>query len=221
MLIDTIKCSMPVIIETGCDEWPYAVRGTFFVAEVFAELFIVTARHVVEGNDEKSVFFRYRAGSRFSLPLNQVIKNGMYQDSSSPEYTDVILYRVAKEELNESVHTAKLDAQTEPWKTLQVGEQLYVRGYPSELQDVKDSGLKEQGVLFNASYTKKTHHFGCHEIKLNPTEAFTDYDGFSGSPVYCVKDGARFLVGIMVKATAYQNIGLFVDGSVLLEMIAE
>jgi hypothetical protein len=145
MLIDTIKCSMPVIIETGCDEWPYAVRGTFFVAEVFDDLFIVTARHVVEGNDEKSVFFRYRADSRFSLPLNQVIKNGMYQDSSSPEYTDVILYRVAKEDLNESVHAAKLDAQTEPWKTLQAGEQLYVRGYPSELQDRKDSGLKEQG----------------------------------------------------------------------------
>ncbi len=219
--MDTIKCSMPVIIETGFDEWPYAVRGTFFVAEVLSDLYVVTARHVVEGNDENTVFFRYRAGSRSSLPLNQVIKNKAYQDSSSPEYTDVILYRVAKEELNEVVHTAKLDVQQKPWETLRAGEHLFVRGYPSELQDVKDSGLKEQGVLFNASYTKRTQHSGCHEIKLNPTETFTHYDGFSGSPVYCVRDSVRFLVGIMVKATAFQNIGLFVDGSVLLAMAAE
>lgn len=219
--MDTIKFSMPVIIETGFDEWPYALRGTFFVAEILSELYVVTARHVVEGNDEKAVFFRYRAGSRSSLPLNQVIKNKAYQGSNSPEHTDVILYRVNKQELDEVVHTTKLDVQQKPWETLQAGEQLSVRGYPSELQDVKDSGLKEQGVLFNASYTKRTQHSGCHEIKLNPTETFTDYDGFSGSPVYCVKDGARLLVGLMIKATAFQNVGVFVDGSVLLAMVAE
>ncbi len=105
---------MPVIIETSFDEWPYAVRGTFFVAEVLSDLYVVTARHVVEGNDEKAVFFRYCAGYRSSLPLNQVIKNKAYQDSNSPEYTDVILYRVAKKELNEVVHTAKLDVQQKP-----------------------------------------------------------------------------------------------------------
>lgn len=126
--MDTIKCSMPVIIETGFDEWPYAVRGTSSVAEVLSDLYVVTARHVVEGNDEKTVFFRDRSGSRCSLPLNQVIKNKADQDSNSPDYTDVILYRVAREELNEVVHTVKLDVRQKSWETFQAGEQLFVRG---------------------------------------------------------------------------------------------
>lgn len=211
---------MPVLIETGFDGWPYAVRGTFFVAEIAGSMYVVTARHVVEGNSATSVFFRYRSGSRFSLPLNQVITIKEYAGPESPECTDVILYRVATEEVTEAFVNAKLDETKKPWCSLAAGDALLFRGYPSELQKVEESGFKEKGVVLEAKYHGPSKHPGCHEIELYPTELFTLHDGLSGSPVFLIKSGVAQLVGLLVKASSYQNKALFVDGSVIYAMAA-
>lgn len=213
-----IKSAMPVLIETGSEEWPYAVRGTFFVVEVAGDMYVVTARHVVEGNSATSVFFRYGSGSRYSLPLNQAITIKEYAGSDGPECADVILYRIAVDEVTEPFVNAKLDEAKKPWSQLTKGDSLIFRGYPSELQEVEDNGLKEQGVVLDAKYLGPGKHPGCHEIELFPTELFTFHDGFSGSPVFLLKNGATQLVGLLVKASSYQNRALFVDGSVIYAM---
>jgi hypothetical protein len=178
-------------------------------------MYVVSARHVVEGNSATSVFFRYRSGSRYSLPLDQTVIVKEYAGPQSPECTDVILYRIAVDEISEPFVNAKLDTEGMPWSLLTKGDSIIFRGYPSELQGAEASGLKEQGVVMDAKYSGPGTHLGCHEIELFPSELFTFHDGFSGSPVFLFKNGKTQLVGLLVKASSYQNTALFVDGSVI------
>lgn len=161
-----IELALPVLIESGSEEWPYAVRGTYFVLELDDNKYVVTARHVVEGNSATSVFFRYRSESRSSLPLDQEIFAKEYIGPKSPEYTDVILYRIAQNYVNELFNAARLDISTQPWRRLQKGDSLIFRGYPSKLQAASADGLKEQGVVLDAKYIGPAQHPGCHEIRL-------------------------------------------------------
>ncbi|MFT7043820.1 MAG: V8-like Glu-specific endopeptidase [Candidatus Azotimanducaceae bacterium] len=214
-----LNTSIPVIIETGADEWPYSVRGTFFTIKIGGESYVVTARHVVHGNDENTVFFRYKNNSRFSLPLDQEIKNTSYMDESSPEYTDIILYRINKNETDEEFISIDLNLSETPWERLSKGDNLVIRGYPSELQKVLDSGVKEQAVIINAKYLNRAVTENCHDIELFPTETFTFHDGYSGSPVFLKKNSDFKFAGILIKADSFNNKGLFVDASVLLKMV--
>ncbi len=214
-----LSTAIPVIIETGSVEWPYSVRGTFFTIKINDELYVVTARHVVEGNEVNAVFFRYRSDSRFSLPLDIEIKNTSYTDENSPEYMDVIMYRVKKDEIEENISYAFYDFVNEPWKSLKADDNLIIRGYPSTLQKTQANGVKEQAVIINGKYLNQSRILNCHNMALFPTEEFTFHDGYSGSPVFLLKDAQLNFVGVLVKADSYNNKALFVDGSVLLQMV--
>jgi len=217
--MNILSTAIPVIIETGAEEWPYSVRGTFFTIKIHDELYVVTARHVVEGNDANTVFFRYRNDSRFSLPLDTVIKNTGYTDENSPEYTDVIMYRVKKDEIEENIKYIPYDSKNAPSESLKADDNLIIRGYPSERQDAQEDGIKEQAVIINGKYLNRSQISKCHNMALYPTEEFTFHDGYSGSPVFLMKDSLFNFVGVLVKADSYNNEALFVDVSVLLEMV--
>lgn len=214
-----LSTAIPVIIETGAEEWPYSVRGTFFTIKILGELYVITARHVVDGNNTNAVFFRYRNDSRFSLPLDIEIRNTNYTDENSPEYTDIIMYRVKKDEITEDIKFISYDLVNEPWKSLKRDDNLIIRGYPSELQDVRADGVKEQAVIIDGKYLSQSQIEKCHDMALFPTEEFTFHDGYSGSPVFLLNNALLNFVGVLVKADSYNNKALFVDGSVLLYMI--
>jgi len=217
--MQTTVASIPALIETGYKDWPNAIRGTFFVMECNSRHYIVTARHVVESNGIDTLFIKYRSDSRRSLPLELVITNKLYDNNSSPEYTDVAIYRINDTEVHEGFNFT--NAMPIDMKSICKDDALIVRGYPSDLQKSATEISNELPGIIEAKYNSCTGARGCHEIDLHFTETFPVHDGFCGSPVHLMKDNHFHLLGVIVKIDSAHSKATFIETSIILQMIEE
>lgn len=224
-LLEAVK---PVLYETGNDGTPYSGCGTCFLAFQNKQTYIVTAKHVVNGNPGESLMVFPNKDTKFSIPLNAcvTIEN---PDPSDIDYSDIVIYRIDHEALHiesgtimRTVDFSKCDAH---WRTRHFESDYLPIGFPVEHRfvDYDNYLVSSTQYLLKGRYIGSSTSQSCHEIEVDDLRGLTDLNGLSGSPVFCVqKQGsprAATLCGMLIRGDANAKRAHFIDVSVIKAML--
>lgn len=223
-LENLLETGKPVLYETGGDDAPYSGCGTCFLALHNKQTYIVTAKHVVNGNAGESLMVFPNKHTELSIPLNVfvTIEN---PDPSDNDYSDIAIYRIDHEALHiepgslmRTVDFTKYDAH---WRSHHLQNDYLPIGFPIEHRIVD----YDRYLVSSTQYLLKGRYIGpsiskyCHEIEVNDLRGLTDLNGLSGSPVFCVRrqgsPRAATICGMLIRGDANAKRAHFIDASVI------
>ena len=140
-LENILEAVKPVLYDTGNDDIPYSGCGTCFLALHNKQTYIVTAKHVVNGNPGESLMVFPNKHTELSIPLNScvTIEN---PDPSDNDYSDIVVYRIDHEALHiesgsimRTVDFSKCDVH---WRTRHLESDYFPIGFPIEHRFVRN-----------------------------------------------------------------------------------
>lgn len=228
--IARIRASVrPLLIDSGIQETPIGIWGTCFLATYQAQLFAVTAAHLVKGNHSGEIRLLASDRSMKRLPLSQGI--GVLADAADDE-VDLIVYPASLIGLHiREAQLAQIINLDLPglmsWNPFAHAAQFLVIGYPRDYSNIDYESEKVSAgqVLLTGSYTGPSVGRGAmHRLEIENRVELTEFAGFSGSPVFSVthqvaaKPIYRFC-GVAVTGTATSGAMHFVDAATLARLM--
>lgn len=181
-------CAKPVLFETGIKDTPYGGVGTSFLVRQGPHVFLVTARHVVEGAtlDQLLVFANEETDE--SVPFSEAFSVAN-RDPDDPDFSDIVLVRVHLPNLRladgSKMHTIDLDKASDSWRKAPFGQRFVLFGYPNESREIDYEGgriISTQRFLV-ARFSGVSPTSYCYELEIEDFNGTDDLNGLSGSPV--------------------------------------
>ena len=240
-----IECSLPIIYEIEpeddqdfVEDYPYWTKGTCFIVDYEGQLFVVTAKHVIENqmkqcpNPERlldQVRIVYDEKSKNFFPLCRYLR-----DESDEHIKDLAILKVANEILKDedkpfikSLKLQNLDNLIRCPLSISPNSLLIVRGYPSQISSVDYEQCKIQTKAFvihaRLSGSREKYLYMLNwlpkdiEIIEEELQDKFDPDGMSGSPVFSCKDFS--LAGVLILGT--RRNGNFISARILYRMLKQ
>lgn len=225
--------SRPVIFRSSCSEYPWYGLGTAFIVGYKKNLFVITAKHVVENNITKNEVHNAVELQRFNvflpgfndpLPLDGC---AVYEPGKdNPDLThvgDVIIYHVNREHFQELFPGYKyLSLQAEKNflspSTLKPGEYLAVFGYPEEGRSIcfDRKELIAKPYLKGGILVEKLLDY----LYVFQSKACDyDFNGLSGSPVFHLSPAGIRIVGMALRGSNSSGKLNFLDVELILHGI--
>jgi hypothetical protein len=222
-LDDVSRCARPILFETEDERFKYAGNGSSFVAVRDETWMLFTASHVIGTADPHSVRVLPTDTARRWLRFNRRARVTSLLEGD-PDLADVACLTIDVADLKtpDCETLAGIDLRC-PTATPKVDNQLWIGGYPGISRGVGYDArvITAIGFGIGARYVGPSIGARCHEIELTEIGALTDFDGFSGSPVFWIGDQDGDLVtlrlaGMVLRGTAAFRRAHYVDVSVLL-----
>lgn len=212
----------PVMFSSDPDS-PWGFGAAFFV-RFKNDVFVVTARHVIELQKGEYQDFRIFAnGHKYAVPFNRYSLFTLKMEDSA-DYSDLVIFRV-DQELHSSGGGKRLNGfslphNSYPAEYIPSGTVLLVAGYP-ENEDRYDHDL----MMLNHTLLLTSGKFGASLYgdpiyQFNGAPSEHSFRGMSGSPVFTTfPDGEINLVGVVVRGGSSSGIFHFIDVSLLIAHI--
>ncbi len=215
-LVNYVRNNLFFVDCGNCGKWG-AQSGTCFLFRYKKKFFMVTAKHALgtfDINDIKILLNPFAediaARHRAIAFSNSFCFNG---DNGALDYDsdadDLCIFEVDEHEPAEEFQPFFFEYVTPDIHELKVSSSLIIVGYPTYLQNMNfddSSGEFEAKALYANSFRKKNildYHFTLNVA----TNACSDFDGFSGSPVFYEKpDNTYGVIGIVLRGTAESGI---------------
>jgi hypothetical protein len=224
-LLETVK---PVLYETGNEDAPYSGCGTCFLVLHNKQTYIVTAKHVVNGNLGESLMVFPNRNTDLSIPINVQITIDN-PDSFDTDYSDIVIYRIDHDQLHiepgSVMRTVDFSKYDHHWAARHRDSGYYMLGFPVEHRIVN----YEEYLVSSTQHLLTGRYFGpsasqyCHEIEFVALNGVTDLNGLSGSPVFCAAKGgtprAATFCGMLLRGGAAARRAVFVDAFVINAML--
>lgn len=182
-------CAKPVMFETGIDDAPYAGIGTCFLVSLQGHLFLVTAKHVVDGNSLDQLVVFPNDETDVSIPFSEAFSIAN-RDPTDPDYSDLVLARIHLSNLKladrSRLHTIDLEKASDSWRTAPSDHRFVFFGYPSESREIDYNGYRivtSQRFLV-ARLAGASPASYCYELDVEDFNGVEDMNGLSGSPVF-------------------------------------
>ncbi len=230
---DLGNCVRPLIFENNNDLYKYTFGGSCFLIVFNEKLFAITASHLLPNlcYDVQSIRIppHLENPNKF-LPISQsiMITEPKVKDC---DFADILVIEIDQKRMgNFSVYDLQPYNLTDDIATMfsfYPDAKLLIRGYPKTIEDIdyakKYIGTK--GLLVTGNYMKahESQKY-CHLFTYDGlTDVVPSSNGMSGAPVFQIeektyeKSTAR-LAGVIIKGDDAQNIGYFVEATVLIEM---
>lgn len=230
-----LNVAQPMYFKGDDKEWPFFGTGTCFLCNSKRHYYLITAAHVLSNlNIQPNQMFLFpHDKSRQNIQLSNYYKiKGPVSDDC--EYQDLALYRISERNTvkrQEKLHNSfNLDSFTTSDLDLTVGDSLLFFGYPHQQREI-DYDAKQ---FMHASVQVSAHYDGmaslkhCCKISFDAPSGISDMNGFSGSPVFWLKEkpngkmGPRFS-GLIIRAGIHGGTGngVFVGAEVIKQLIAQ
>lgn len=187
--------------------------GTCFRIRHERRLFVVTARHCIEGRVDISRA-RIQCGGLENeyFPLVSWHLMGT-RSSEDTDQGDLAIFEVGCDLMTQGEldRVAALDADRDCWRpVLRRGQALLVEGYPSAISEM-DYDLQRWvrgSRKLRAVYSGQSGLKGVAQIKCLDVSSYSDLDGFSGAPVFAIQkltpdDYSAGFVGMMIRASYF------------------
>lgn len=218
-------CAKPVLFETRCEDAPYAGVGTCFLVKLGSELFLVTARHVVDGMSLDQLLVFPNEETEESIPFSEgfTIANRNLEDL---DYSDLVLVRVHLSGLRiadqSRMHAIDLGKASDSWRTAPFDHRFVLFGYPNESREVDYDGSKIVSTqrFLVARFSGASPASYCYELDIEDFNGVDDLNGLSGSPVISWPHpiGNHFhpnFCGMVLRGTRASGKVHFLDAAVL------
>ena len=225
------QCARPMVFNTGIQGAAFSIAGTAFLVGFHHTLFVLTARHVVRGWPVHKLVVYPSDRSKNGLRLSDwwYVEDG----ENEPDSTDLFLVRAELTKVPKSIQrSSHLLNLTQPhvsdWFKDRHSAMFYTFGYPKVANeaDYANSRINTQQFFLRGTYIGPSVAGGCHEILLkNPLE-LPDFDGLSGSPVFCVRNeiatpAQPTFCGMAIRGTSSSGRMHFLEASTILVALQE
>jgi hypothetical protein len=180
----------PVVFEVDHDETPFSVGGTAFLATLRGRMYAVVPSHVVR--DYPPMRLRFYPQGQGRHPLKIINFWRFPCDPNDPDPTDLIVLRCISDQIGRRLRRETHVLNITPiahwnWTPHRWTALFFLFGYPLTHAgtDYERSTINSDQYLFHGNYHGPTASEDCHEIVLNDKHQLTDFNGLSGSPVFC------------------------------------
>lgn len=227
------KIARPVIFKTGVPDYPVSVAGTCFIVGFRGKHYVLTAKHVVRDYPVEHLLILPAEGAKraFRVPQSWRVENFEGEPEGDPDSSDLLIMRVTLDGLKRLEKTKGrvlvLDiAGIFDWFDDRFSSNLFMFGYPKSRNgvDYAQATIEANQVLLSGSYVGPSYADHCHEARFSNPLAITDFDGLSGSPVFCVvpaiaKRSVTRFCGIAIRGGASERRVHFLGAEVVLESL--
>lgn len=180
----------PVVFAVDNDEAPFSVKGTAFLVWFYRRIFVITARHVVQGNSPQRLLIYPTPTS--PRPLRIVHSWSVEEGGEQTDGSDIHISLADADHLPKSVRREMFMIDLTPsvrvvWKENRFNSSFFLFGYPAHTTYADyDAGKVMMGqTFFEGRYERvSSHDDSCHEISLKNPHKIPSFDGLSGSPVF-------------------------------------
>jgi len=225
------QCSRPVVFETGIPGAPYSIAGTAFLVAFHRTLFVITARHVV--HDHPVNRLRIFPSDRSIEGLRLSDWWHIEDPKNDPDSSDILLIRADLTNVPKSIRKSNhLLHLTHPsvseWFDDRYISRFFLFGYPSATNeaDYAHSKLKLQQFFLPGRYVGPSIAHNCHELLIENPLNLNDFNGLSGSPVFCLRNEIAIsrqptFCGMAIRGTASSQRAHFIEASTILLALQE
>jgi hypothetical protein len=219
-----------VLFRTGQDDAQMSFNGTGFFASFNSQIFFVTAKHVVKGNEHNQILVY--SNDRMKKPVTLLKGIEPPPSSDGGDSDDIVVYPVkfmkAHRQLKHRLIAFPLNAEPNGWKLHAHELEFFIFGFPkyeAEL-DYSTQILKSKRCMIFGQYHQQAPEESVHVLRFDEIVVAQNLDGYSGAPVFAhrrVIGGTSkvIFVGIVVRGTAKSRTIRFVDASIVLNLLKE
>ena len=219
----------PLVFETGIPEFPYSMSGTVFLVGYKGKAYVITTRHGLAADKLPATCIFPTDTSHKLLPLGHMFS--VPQKDEPDDYMDLAVIDVAPsaksdEELGKASLIDVVKAFEPDWVYNAKSIPLYVVGYPSERSKIDyDTGdLRTDRIILSGSYEGPSPLPYLHQLRVNGAEDFESFSGFSGGPVFSLRQISSGIVkpvlcGMAIRGTSSSALFHFLDASVILDAL--
>ena len=198
---------------------PFWGFGSSFIFNYKGQVFVITAKHVIENNN---VDYRHSRvlmrDSSMALPLTNIYTPDFPDHENREEVEDFVLFEVDDKLYtqisNKDLYSWKITEWSYPPYELEIGAQILIAGYPftedryqwipEDNYEWENQKIKET-LLYNIGYlTDSVLGKGMYTFDGDPSEL--DYNGLSGSPVFCMRNGFVHFIGIATRGSSSSGL---------------
>jgi len=182
------KSALPVFFETGVKEFPYSGKGTCFAVTYKSREFLITARHVIEGNNLDQLIVYPNVNAKYPIPFKRAYAVAN-RDENDLDYSDIVLIEIDgvqhRKDPKSDLKMLKLNTLSESWALEPENHNYLIYGYSDsgryiDYEEVEISGTQQAiGAEFYGE-SASTHSF---KLKVKDSNGCEDYNGLSGSPI--------------------------------------
>ena len=216
----------PMLRETGNDEYPYAIPGgTIFLAVYKGRAFAITARHVLFPLTPICLFAT--DWLRKILPLENVFY--VHADKIDDDFADFAIIELDMRKLLKDpqfslLRLIDLEKVSGDWLYHSRKAAFLVLGYPtnhSEIDTSKESITTARFTLRGNYEGVSKHCSSVHKISISNDDGVTDFNGFSGGPVFAFVPNERkpdkvFFCGIAIRGSSSSCLVHFLEQEMLI-----
>lgn len=227
MSTELLEITRPILFESAHEEWPYWGKGSSFLASVGEHVFFVSAKHVFQnqaGSPDSLRIFPSDA-SRISIPFIALVLirlDGVADESFKDLYLLKVDVDLFKESGDAPLHTIALENACVHPEKIAEGDSMLLFGFPSELRgiDYESCKISYNRKLLWAAFQGPSLMDHCFKLIFNDCSGLTDFDGYSGCPVFHFIAGeVPRLAGIMITGSVSSRSGHFIGVHVLISAI--
>lgn len=214
----------PVIFETGLDDTPYSIAGTAFILGFGKSIFILTARHVVRDCPLENLLVFPTDSSRTAFRFTDSFK--VTTDLPGEDVEDFIAIKTNLSDLEvedrKQGRLIQLTPGSDAWYPKRYSAKFFLIGYPTHhnFVDYDDCIIKTGQVILTGKYHQESASEFCHVLSVENPLSLPTFDGFSGSPVFCLINDSQSqpslaFCGMTLRGTPASSKIHFLDTRVL------
>jgi len=208
-------CVRPVVFGTGLADFPLSTAGTAFLLSSLQKTFVLTAKHVVRGYRVERLRIYPSPNSRRHLRIAEYYN----VDAERPgeEVEDFIVIEV-ENALSSAKDLVTLGPSPEAWQEFRCAAQYFLIGYPEPKShvDYKASVIHSGQVLMAGRYSGPSVSPHCHELSVENPHSLPTFSGFSGGPVFSLRQRVAMpsvltFCGMALQGTPASGLVRFLD----------
>lgn len=224
-LDDIRQVPRPVFLETGDDDYPLRRTGSCFLVAFHGDVWIVTAKHVLQGHSPSELKIlrsdEWRKPEFFEL--GETLEPSDPRDPEDTAWEDVIVVRVVEPAGDVMV----VDLDTTALARLSMARTTdYVRvvGYPRALDNAinyPELTIHISAFSNDGRYAGPTESKLVHRIEFEDFGTVTDVHGMSGGPAFLAREeeATWWFAGVVIQGSVVSKSLRFVDGEVVAQTL--
>lgn len=198
--------------------------GSSFLINYLGRVLVITAKHVVENLDANPKDTRIlMPNTKVALPIKSSFTPVFYNHENKTDVEDLIFFNIDDQrfcqESGLDLYSWDFIKLSYPTSKLAVGDELLVAGFPNteDRYNYDEKKINETLLLRTGSLVESK--LGKDIYTMDGTASEYDFNGMSGAPVFCLREGFVLFTGIVLRGSSSSGILHFVSSEVVMSAL--
>lgn len=198
--------------------------GSSFLINYSGHVLAITAKHVIENLDADPLHTRiFMPNSTVALPIKSCFTPIFNNHENKAEVEDLLFFSIDDQlfcrESGLELYSWNFLNLSYPTSKLEIGDELLVAGFPSteEKFDYDNKKINDTFLIRTSNLVESELGEDIYTMKGTPSDF--DFNGMSGSPVFCMREGVVLFTGIVIRGSSSSGIFHFISSEIIIRAI--